>query len=201
MLVMLAVNTFTYNVTPLWINQMKHFCLETSFDRSIPFVPVFAVIYILAYVQWFVGYYAVTKTNNLYCKYILWSEIISKIIVCFIFMALPTTMERATICNYDIFSRMVEFIYQIDRPINLFPSIHCLESWICYRSSRDKRYFGNKYRSIMGVITVLVFLSTVLIKQHLLIDMVGALIVAEIGLVISKFCVAKVYKNEMTDKL
>ena len=167
-----------------------------KFDKNIPFVPVFVVIYILAYVQWFVGYYAVVKTNKFYCKYILWSEIISKIIVCLIFIMLPTTMKRAVVDEHDIFSRMVELVYQVDGPINLFPSIHCLESWICYRSSRDERYFGSRYKIVMGVTTALVILSVVFIKQHLFIDVVGALIVAEIGLAIGRHCVVMVYSNE-----
>lgn len=109
---------------------------------------------------------------------------------------LPTTMKRAVVDEHDIFSRMVELVYQVDGPINLFPSIHCLESWICYRSSRDERYFGSRYKIVMGVTTALVILSVVFIKQHLFIDVVGALIVAEIGLVIGRHCVVMVYSNE-----
>lgn len=38
----------------------------------------------------------------------------------------------------------------------------------------------------MGIMTMLVFLSTVLIKQHLIADMLGAVIVAEIGNIVAK---------------
>ena len=98
---------------------------------------------------------------------------------------MPTTMERAVIEGNDVFSGMVALIYSIDAPVNLFPSIHCLESWFCFRGSLNRRYFSRTWTIAMGVMTVLVFLSTVLIKQHLVVDMIGAVAVAEIGLFVS----------------
>lgn len=50
-LVMILVNIFTYNITPIWTNQMKQYCMEMTFDKNIPFVSVFVVIYILAYLK------------------------------------------------------------------------------------------------------------------------------------------------------
>lgn len=192
LVLMVIVNIFTYNITPIWTNSMNHYCLETCIDRYVPFVPVFAVIYIIAYIQWFAGYYFVAKTSKSYCAYIFWGEIISKIIICLLFVILPTTMKRAVIEKHDYFSKIVEVIYKIDSPINLFPSVHCLESWICYRSSRDRRFFSKTYEIMMGIMTILVFLSTILIKQHLFVDMVGAVIVAEFGLAVSKHFVTHI---------
>lgn len=186
MVIMLIVNTFTYNVTPIWTNQMKHFCLETKVDQMIPFVPIFVVPYILAYLQWFVGYFAIAKTEEVFCKQILYGEVVSKIVVCLIFLLIPSEMERAFIQSQDFFSRLVSWVYACDRPINLFPSIHCLESWICFQSSRNRKFFSKKYEIIMGCSTLLVFLSTVSIKQHLVVDIISAILVAELGLAVSR---------------
>lgn len=126
----------------------------------------------------------VARTNQEYCKKIMYGEIIAKIIVCILFVCLPTTMARASIDNSDVCSKIVNIIYTMDKPINLFPSIHCLESWICFRSSINKKFFSARYTAFMGCMTVLVFLSTVFIKQHVVLDMLGAILVAEIGAII-----------------
>ena len=183
--VMIAVNFFTFFITPVWTNQLHHYCMEITLDKMLPFVPVFIVPYILAYVQWAVGFIGIARTGEDYCKRFIYGEIIAKTIVCVIFFLMPTTMERAVIERNDVFSGMVALIYSIDAPVNLFPSIHCLESWFCFRGSLNRRYFSRTWTIAMGVMTVLVFLSTVLIKQHLVVDMIGAVAVAEIGLFVS----------------
>jgi len=61
-----------------------------------------------------------------------------------------------------------------------------LESWICFRGSINKIYFSKKYMVIMGVSTIFVMLSTVFIKQHVVLDVIGAIIVGEVGLLIGR---------------
>lgn len=183
---MLGINLFTYSITPFWTNKLYHYSLMTSFDLIIPFKSIFVIPYILAYIQWIVGYLLIARTDEAYCTRILTGEIVAKIIVCIIYILIPTTMERATITDSGICSYFVRLIYSLDQPINLFPSIHCLESWICFRGSINKLYFSKKYMVIMGVSTISVMLSTVFIKQHVVLDAIGAIIVGEVGLLIGK---------------
>lgn len=183
---MLMVNAFTYFITPLWTNRLYHYSMVTKFDEMLPFVSVFVLPYILAYVQWIVGYLLIARTDKEYCLKIFRGEILAKILVCIIFIVLPTTMERAVVTDDGLCSMLVEIIYKMDSPVNLFPSIHCLESWICFRSSLNQKYFSVRYMTIMGVMTLFVILSTVFIKQHVIMDAIGAIIVAEMGLLAGK---------------
>ena len=76
-------------------------------------------------------------------------------------------------------------IYRMDKPDNLFPSLHCVFSWICFRGAMHLKKVPKWYVPLTFVISVLVFASTLLIKQHVIVDMIGAVIVVEIGLFLS----------------
>ena len=115
---------------------------------------------------------------------------ISKLIVGIIFFAFPTIMLREEVVGMDIFSRAVDLLYKLDAPTNLFPSIHCLESYICMKSSLEIKDIGKRYRISMVVMSLLVFMSTVFIKQHVILDFFGTVIVAEAGRLIMEFLYA-----------
>ena len=74
----------------------------------------------------------------------------------------------------------------MDAPDNLFPSIHCLESYVCFRGALYTKKVPVWYKYVMLISTVLVFASTVLVKQHVLVDMLGAVLAVEFGLFVSK---------------
>ena len=96
-------------------------------------------------------------------------------------------MTRPEITQTGPFYTLVSWMYFIDTPmINLFPSIHCLESWICFRESIHLKDIRKWYAPFSFVFTMLVFASTVLIHQHVLIDIPAGVLVAEIGLLICR---------------
>ncbi len=117
-------------------------------------------------------------------------EIIAKLIVGVIFLGFPTMMVRKEVVGSDIFSRAVALMYKLDAPTNLFPSIHCLESYICMKSALEMKDVDNRYRFAMVIMSILVFMSTVFIKQHVILDFFGAVIVAEAGRLIMEFLYA-----------
>lgn len=184
--VMLVVTCIVYWVTPIWTNRFFHYTMTTEIDKLIPFRPEFVIPYVLAYIQWGVGFFLIARTDKKYSTHMLGGTIISKLITGLLFVVVPTTMDRAVISGTDLFSKMVSYIYQADPAINLFPSIHCLDSWICFRSSFNREYFSPGYSFAMGIFTAFVILSTVFIKQHVIIDALGALAVAEAGLLLGK---------------
>ncbi|CCY70604.1 uncharacterized protein BN508_01112 [Eubacterium sp. CAG:161] len=81
---------------------------------------------------------------------------------------------------------MTNLIYTLDSPDNLFPSIHCLESWVCFRGAMRCKKVGKVYKVIMLILALLVFASTVMVKQHVFVDIIGAILVVEIGLALAK---------------
>jgi membrane-associated phospholipid phosphatase len=97
-----------------------------------------------------------------------------------LFIALPTYNIRPEIINNDIFSELLKFLYHIDSADNLFPSIHCLVSWNCFVGIRGLKYYGKNYKIPAFIIAILVFISTLVTKQHVIVDIISAVVIAEL---------------------
>ena len=78
------------------------------------------------------------------------------------------------------------FLYSVDAADNLFPSIHCLVSWFCFIGLRGKKEIPFWYRAFSCFFAILVFLSTLTTKQHVIWDVAGGVLLAEICFYIGK---------------
>ena len=77
---------------------------------------------------------------------------------------------------------MLAFTYQMDVPTNCFPSMHCLLAYIVFRQSFYCDNVKPWMKALAGVITVLVCLSTVFVKQHVVLDIIGGLFCGELAM-------------------
>ena len=178
---MVCLHILAYYVTRPVTQRLTHFDFSLPIDGAIPFLPAFSVIYVLSYVQWIVGFILIARDSRELCYRVISGELISKLICMVLFLLVPTTMMRAGIVSDGCFDTIVKFIYRMDAPDNLFPSIHCLESWVCFRSAMQMKKTGPWYRHFTLLFSLLVFASTVLIKQHVAVDIVAGVLTAEIG--------------------
>lgn len=190
---MLSLNTVTYFGTRLITTGRYHHNIESALDRMMPLVPFFVVFYVLAYVQWILCYVLIGREEKAHYLYFFTGEIIAKTLCLVIFLVYPTTLNRPAAAGNDIFSRLLAFVYSKDAADNLFPSIHCLESWLCYRGCRNLKNtpVPGWFSGANLVLTLLVFASTVLCKQHVLIDIAGGVAAVEIGLLASRSIMKK----------
>ncbi|MBO4235243.1 MAG: phosphatase PAP2 family protein [Firmicutes bacterium] len=170
-----------YFITHLIASNLPHHNASLPLDSSIPFVASFIWIYVLAYLQWFVGYVALARSDESICKKYFGGELIAKILCAIIFILIPTTMVRPEICACDASSNLVRWMYTIDSPDNLLPSIHCMESWLVARGLA-KTNAPKPAKIIMWAFTILVCLSVVFVKQHVVVDIAAGILVAELGL-------------------
>ena len=160
-------------------------------DSKLPFVPIFMLIYVLSYVQWVASYIYHCRESRDLCYRMTTSDLVAKLIVLLIFLVYPTGDQVGGVLQPEVTGNGIgEFlsrlIFAADKPISLFPSIHCLESWMCFRTAAMMAKRNNWYISFQFVFTLLVFASVVLVKQHFFIDIIGGIIVAEIGLFLYK---------------
>lgn len=181
----IGMNTLAYFGTRIISGGRYHYNIESQFDRQLPLVPFFIVFYVLAFAQWIICYLLIAREKKAYCYRFFLGDIIAKTICLVIFLIFPTTLNRPEVTGSGIFERFLAFIYSLDAPDNLFPSIHCLESWICYRGCRHLTQVPGWFSGVNLVLTLLVFASTVLLKQHVLIDIIGGVAAVEIGLFLS----------------
>lgn len=199
LLMAVVANTLVYNVSKLITNNFVHYDFSMKIDGMIPVVPVFIIIYILCYIEWIIGYIMIARESKDYCFYYIIADIVAKVICLICFFVIPTTYVRPQL-ETGIFNDMIAFIYKVDGPVNLFPSIHCLESWLCFRGSIKMKKASKLYKGFMFVYAILVFLSVVFVKQHVFIDIIGGILVVELGLWIAKkFDLKRLFYK--TDKL
>lgn len=186
LLIILVCNMLAYfipgKLVPL---ATEPFGLATAWDTALPFCSFFILFYVLAYVQWFGSYIYHCGRNRELCYRMVAASVIAKAVCVLFFVLMPTTIQRPEVTGGGVFEWGVWFIYRMDTPVNLFPSIHCLESWMCLRMALRDRPQPRWYVAAQLILTLLVFASTVLIKQHFLVDIAGGVAVAELALLLS----------------
>lgn len=181
----------TINCAAYWfgrlISQGKyHYDMTTSFDDMIPFQPVWIIIYFGCYLFWVANYILAVRQSKENMVQMIGSDIMGKIICFIFFVALPTTNLRPEVIGHDIFDNLMRFLYSADAADNLFPSIHCLVSWYCCLGI-IKTKVPKWYQILSVVIAILIFASTLFTKQHVIVDVIGAVIIAEVTWYAVKF--------------
>ncbi len=189
LLLVVVINMAVYFIpSRLLVTDVDRFDLSLALDYALPLVPFFVVFYVLAYVQWVGSYLYHCRESVQLCYRIVVADIIAKLICLVFFLFLPTRIARPEIVGGGAFEWATGFMYSIDEPVNLFPSIHCLESWMCFRGAMMLQKKNKAYITVQGVLAVLVCLSTVFIKQHFIVDIPAGILACEIGLFLSCRC-------------
>ena len=184
LLLVFAANTIAYFFSKPFINISTAYDFTLPIDDVIPFVPFFIVFYVLAYLQWTVNYICIARESRAFCNKFVTADIVAKIFCFVIFVAVPTTMARPAV-GEGIFESLVSLIYTLDAPTNLFPSVHCLESWVVLRSAISMKTVSPWYKVLTSILSVLVFASVVFVKQHVAIDIIAGILVFELALLLT----------------
>lgn len=194
---MVVINIIAYYGTRIVSKNIPHHSVTTDLDRALPFVSIFVIPYFLAYAQWVIGFIRISHVSRRHCYYILFGEIVTKLMATVVFVAFPTFMVRPYVESRDFCTFLVNVLYIIDTPDNLFPSIHCVESWFCLRGCLGQKSIPLWVKIAMFITTTVVFMSTLLTKQHLVLDLLGAVVMSEISLLIVSAFLKKFYpKNK-----
>lgn len=163
--------------------------LSLAFDLQTPFRPGWAWVYLLSYFFWMYVYITTARDSESSACKLAVSDITGKLICLLFFLLFPTTNIRPEVSGTGFTAFLMRTIYRMDSPTNLFPSIHCFIAWLgtrCIFSVNNLRHKGFHCAfSVAG--TLLVFASTLFTKQHVVLDVLGGMAVAEIGLLIARF--------------
>lgn len=160
--------------------------LAIPLDYQIPLVPWTIIIYFGCYLFWIVNYILIYRRSREYAYRFFIADFLSRIVCLLFFVLYPTTLERPTVEGSGFFLDAMRFLYWIDAPTNLFPSIHCLVSWFCFIGIADDKTIPLWYRIASFFIAVAVFISTLTTRQHVILDVVGGVALAQISFVISQ---------------
>lgn len=174
------VNSIVYWGTQILMGSAYHYDFTSSFDRKVPFVKEWIVIYIGCYIFWVVNYILIAREGKEACYRFATADVLSRIICAVFFIALPTTNIRPEVMGSDIFSWMTRYVYSSDPATNLFPSIHCLVSWFCFIGIRKSKKVSGWYKVFSCLMALTICASTQFTKQHYFIDIIGGIVLAEI---------------------
>lgn len=157
-----------------------HFDFALPVDSTIPLIPWTIVIYYGCFLHWGLHYICVAKLGNRNTRQFYAADFLIKSVSFLFFLCLPTVMHRPEVTGTGFWNDAIRFLYWMDKPYNLFPSIHCSVSWLCWISVRKNTQVPKWYRYFALIAAIAVCLSTLSTRQHVLVDIAGGLLVAEV---------------------
>lgn len=167
--------------------------IHSELDDAIPFLEIF----IIPYLGWFA-----------YCAVVFFSFLLMydmedffKIAAFFftgmtLFLIISSFwpniqyLRPAVMPRDNIFCHMVANLYKTDTPTNLWPSIHVYNALGAYYAVANSNRFSKRIKVSSAVFSILIILSTMFLKQHSVIDVVG-------GILLSVMMYVVVYKSEL----
>lgn len=177
-----ALNMIVYSGTMSLCKDWVHYDLTTPLDQSIPLVSSWMYVYFGCYVFWVINYILVARIyrddKSTFYRFVT-TDMVSRLVCAFFFMAFPTTNVRPEIIEATFSDKLLAFLYRIDQPTNLFPSIHCLVSWLCFAGIRKSEKVTTWYKVFSCIMALLVVASTQFTKQHYIADAVAGIAIAE----------------------
>ncbi|MCS7464107.1 phosphatase PAP2 family protein [Paenibacillus doosanensis] len=152
--------------------------LATDLDAAIPFVKAFIIPYLGWYVFIFaVMFYFLLKERKLYYR-TLWTLLAGLFVCYFVYYVFQTVAPRPIVTGDDGLARLVRFVYSQDGRYNCFPSIHCFTSFLMMRALNSASWRTIVNQTVIYTAGTLIILSTLLVKQHVVIDALSAILLA-----------------------
>ena len=153
---------------------------DLPLDDYIPFVPGFAVFYVIWYPLFvMVGIPTLIRDGEAFKRWMYYLMVVLTGTLIFDVLVPNGQHLRPENVQVDgLGTWIMSIIWAADTPTNVFPSMHvlgCIGNIIC---CFDSKVFKPWYRAAITMLCVLCMASTVLVKQHAFIDTVGALAVA-----------------------
>lgn len=155
--------------------------LASRFDHLIPFCELFVVPYIMwfFYITFGVLFFGIVEKDRDQYYQLSTNLMIGMALFLLISLIWPNghTLRPAVLPRDNVFTRLVIMIYSSDTSTNVFPSIHVFNTIAMHTAVRHSTTLKKHPWAvrISGIIAVSIVLSTMFIKQHTVIDVVGAM--------------------------
>ena len=159
--------------------------IDCALDRYIPFPEYFVVPYLL----WFVyiglsALYLLIRERDLFFK-LVYTGMVGMTIFLLISWLYPNGLELRpeTFARDNIFVSLTKMVYACDTPTNVLPSIHVFNSVCTLVAIRQSVRLKNSKMVQAGahVLTLLIVLSTMFLKQHSIVDVLLALVLSYVA--------------------
>ena len=174
------IYVLTFFIIEKYTPTSGYWVTDLPLDDYIPFVPGFAVFYVIWYPLFvMVGIPTLIRDGAAFKRWMYYLIVVLTGTLIFDVLVPNGQHLRPENVQVDgLGTWIMSIIWAADTPTNVFPSMHvlgCIGNIIC---CFDSKVFKPWYRAAITVLCVLCMASTVLVKQHAFIDTVGALAVA-----------------------
>lgn len=178
----MAIYMVVYMPTFFWVESLDHagnfHIIHTAVDDMIPVIEVFIIPYAMWLPYLVAGMIAIAiRSRKLSRKtsYMLMAGMTLFIIISLVY---PNMLElRAAIPDrQNIFMDCINYLHSIDTPTDVLPSLHVYDAIVVaaglHLTFRDKKVM----LVLSDILTALIVLSTMFIKQHSIIDVISAIV-------------------------
>lgn len=169
--------------------------LTTYFDKKIPFIPLFVIPYASFHFLLIPATLLILSLQpyRYYLRIFLVSAIFMLVCSNLIFLLFPTYFPlRPDICGNSMCERMVTFIYWIDNPCAVCPSVHVNVSILCAILWWQIR---SRYSITMIIWAIIISFSTLFIRQHYIIDVIAGILSAFLSWVVGTKLTNKFFQD------
>lgn len=166
-------NALVYSGSQLISSHLYHYNFESSLDLATPFLPWTIVLYYMAFPYWYFGTIYIVRYDKDRTFRFLCADLLCEIVALLFFLFLPTTNTRPVVEGSGLFDYAMRQMYSIDSATNLFPSLHCLFSWLLWLTIYNEPKISKFVKASTFLLTVAIFISTLTTKQHIIIDAIS----------------------------
>lgn len=177
--------SFFYLIAKL--TPIKVTVLTSAVDRNLPLIEEFIYLYYLWYLMLFIIPYIIyLKNKSMFVEYI--TVFACCVIGAFVvFCIFPTTVIRPEIVVSDFSSFLLNFVYFTDTPaLNCLPSMHCVICFMFIYYSFCMKNLRWYYKLLITILSILIIFSTLFVKQHVIWDVISALILVVAAVLVVK---------------
>ena len=155
-----------------------------------PFIKQFVYFYDSWYPFIILNAFIIFKHDSKQFNLLIATMLITALIGQITFVVYPSMILRPSIEVKNITDWILDFTYKADTPaINCLPSMHCVYCFITSYYIATTKNINIKNKLLIITYSLIIVLSTLFIKQHVIEDVILALIYTIIGILI-------VYKNK-----
>jgi len=149
--------------------------IKIPLDNKIPLIPIFVIPYVIFFPYVFGTVLGSYLSGDINFNILAASLIIVSLVTSLIYLEFPSAIIRPAFRATGKLLRTIKFIQKIDNPNNVFPSNHVAYSLV------TTIYLAGalpQFAPLFWFCFMIIGASTVLIKQHYIIDVPAGVIVA-----------------------
>ena len=179
-----------YNIINSFTVGRNAFTLLTYIDEIIPFEASFILIYNLAFFVAILPLFFVK--NRIKFRNVAYSYFLVTSMTFFIFLVFPVKMIRPWVEPTNFLNNIVLFVYSIDLSYNAFPSLHVVYPFLAGMIIIKENI---KWGFLVVLLAFIIALSTLFVKQHYLLDVLGGFLIAALGFLVYRYLSSRSLKR------